>query len=57
METPDPVLVRKLHAMRAADRIFEWENARWRISRIVLRGDSTDAPNARWSVFGRRARA
>jgi hypothetical protein len=50
MTTTDESLVRKLHAMRAARSVFEYEGGRWVITRII------PADDACWSVYGTRAR-
>jgi hypothetical protein len=56
MATRDGTLVQTLNRMRAARRVFEYEQSRWIITRIVLDGDKPETANASWSVFGQRAR-
>jgi len=56
METTDASLVRKLHAMRAAQSVFEYEHSRWIITRIVSLENATDPDEPMWAVYGRRAR-
>ena len=55
MTTTDESLIRKLHTMRAARSVFEYEGSRWVITRIVSHNEGAGAEPA-WSVYGTRAR-
>jgi hypothetical protein len=52
LETSDAQLVRKLHAMRASRATFEYQAARWTITRIMLLPASTSHPSPTWEVSG-----
>ena len=56
LRTSDEQLVHKLHAMRAARSVFEYEQRRWIVTRIMRADLEPEDEESAWAVFGRRAR-
>jgi len=54
-QTSDPDLVRKLHAIRAAQSVLEREQRRWIITRITP-GEPVGDDEPSWVVWGRTAK-